>query len=109
MFPRRVAEPGRWPSPLGAKGGKYGPDLDTQVREEGFHHVPDQLHIHAKIVVNHLVAGAGDLAPRNLRVFLPEFVREVLDCLTDNLNPPQNVVLDLLVFRRIPQIHARNI
>ena len=65
---------------------------------ECFHNVSDQLHIHAKIVVNHLVAGAGDLAPRNLRVLPPEFVREVLYCLTDFLNPPQNGVLDLLVF-----------
>src|SRR5215471_2820219 len=54
---------------------------------------PDNLKIDAEVVVDHLIAQAGNLLPRNRRLARLTVVRETLHCLADHLELAQRRVL----------------
>src|SRR6187551_962291 len=59
-------------------------------------HAPNYLEIHTEIMVNQLVAHAGNPAPRNRRRLHSRFGCERLDRFTNDLEVPHNGILDHL-------------
>ena len=51
-------------------------------------HVPDDLIVDAEVIMDHLIAHSGNRTPLNIRASGPDSVRNILNCLADDLETP---------------------
>src|ERR1700722_2026024 len=71
--------------------------MQTQVWQFLFHHIPHEHKVNTKVFVDELVAHSGDLPPLNRRVESTSALRNSLDRLADDLDIADHGVLRLAV------------
>jgi hypothetical protein len=77
-------------------------DLPSELLQIPTHDRPDQFDVDAHVVVDDLVPHSRDPPPRNARRRIAHLEREVLDGLSDDLDPTDDRVLQLLALAEPP-------
>ena len=83
----------------GTLAGPYGflehqPHVVLQGREAPFDNAPDNLEVNAEVFVDEDVSECRDAPPGNLRMSSPKIDRQISDCFADDLQVPDDRILD---------------
>lgn len=68
-------------------------DAGGEFRNILLDHLPGQLEVYPEAFVNQHVPSSSDVPPRDLRILVPQLLRQALHSLTDDLDAPSNGVL----------------